>query len=351
MHIATNRTELDRAEDFLSEALSLEPHNRSIKHSLAELAYHRSRQATDILERQTCRRTATERASALTSGDTSPYPHNTLLKVAIDEVRDALHATESTETEAGVSQLGEDIAHAEDVLRRGLQSFPNDSHLRTLEGELSEVLSQAQRAETAFQKAFAANPRSTLLARRLSRIQRAKGSYSEALKTLRTSIEANPSSRELHSDVAMTLLESAPDGDQQHSEEIIYHLRRAFSPGDKSYQAQFWYARELCLVDRYDEARPIFTTLSEASVPYYEKTQVRGRVLDADGVARRFNGTIAAVRPSYAFVQCEAPKIRVFVPLSDVSSISSDELIEGFPLSFDLAFTLRGPIAIDVKLI
>ena len=54
----------------------------------------------------------------------------------------------------------------------------------TGEGDLSEVLSQANRAEAAFQKAFAANPKSTLLARKLSRIQRAKGSYTEALMTL-----------------------------------------------------------------------------------------------------------------------------------------------------------------------
>jgi tetratricopeptide (TPR) repeat protein len=269
-----------------------------------------------------------------------------LLKVAIDEVRDYLHDAESSQSDANVNQLGDAIAHAEDVLRHGLQKFPNDPHLKTEEGELSEVLSQAHRAEAAFQKAFAANPKSTLLARRLSRIQRAKGAHAEALTTLRTSIEANPSSRELHYDIAMTFLESAPDGDQQHSEDIIYHLRRAFSPGDKNYHAQFWYARELCLVDKYDDARPLFETLAEAKLPYYEKIEVRGHIRDREGNARRFNGSITLVRPSYAFVQCETPSLRVFFPITEEGGVKADDLWEGFPVSFELAFTLRGPIAL-----
>ena len=81
----------------------------------------------------------------------------------------------------------------------------------------------------------------------------------------------------------MTLLESAPDADRQESEEILYHLRRAFAPGDKNYHAQFWYARELCLVDKYEEARTLFATLGEANMPNYEKTQVRGLVRDKVG--------------------------------------------------------------------
>jgi tetratricopeptide (TPR) repeat protein len=350
MHVATNRVELDRAEEFLSEALGVEPYNRSIKHSLAELALRRSRLATDPLERQAWRRTANERAAALTSGDASAYPYHTMLKAAIDEVRDSLPATEDSESDANVNHLGEAIAQAEDALRRGLQKFPNDPHLRSEEGELSEVLSQAHRAEVAFQKAFAANPRSTLLARRLSRIQRAKGSYVEALTTLRTSIEANPSSRELHYDIGMTLLQSAPDGDQRHSEDIIYHLRRAFSPGDKNYHAQFWYARELCLVDKFDDARVLFATLSEARLPYYEKTEIRGHVRDGTGHLRRFNGTITSVRSSYALVQCEAPKLRVFFPIIEEASVKADDLWEGFPASFDLAFTLRGPVALNLTM-
>lgn len=95
------------------------------------------------------------------------------------------------------------------------------------------------------------------------------------------------------------------------------------SPGDKNYYAQFWYARELCLVDQYQDAQPLFTTLSEAKLPYYDKTEIRGRVLDQTGNPRRFDGTILVVRPTYAFIQSETPKMRVFYPFNDENSVSS----------------------------
>ena len=100
------------------------------------------------------------------------------------------------------------------------------------------------------------------------------------------------------------------------SEEIICHFQQRFARRHE-YHAQFWYARELCLVDKYDDARPLFATLNEASLPYYEKLEVRGHVRDGTGALRRFNGTITAVRSSYVFLQCEAPKLRVFFPINE----------------------------------
>ena len=310
---ATNRAELDRAEEHLTEALAGESYNRSIKHSLAELALRRSRLSTNVLERQAWRQTAIERASALTTGDSSPYPHHTMLKAAIDEVRDSLHDAEALETEANVLQLGEAINRAEDVLRKGFQNFPNDPALLSEEGELSSVLSQARRAERAIEKAFANNPKSTLLARRLSRIQRAKGAFNEALLTLRTALESNPSNRELHYDIAMVIMESEPTADQKFGEEILYHLRRAFTPGDKNYSAQFFYARQLCLSGKFEDAQLLFAVLGEARIPNFEKARVQETLKDAAGEPRRFNGSISGVRPSYGFVESESPKMRVFV--------------------------------------
>jgi hypothetical protein len=98
------------------------------------------------------------------------------------------------------------------------------------------------------------------------------------------------------------------------------------------------------------DAQAIYATLTEARLPYYEKVEVRGRVCDESGDPLRYNGTITLVRPSYAFVQCEAPRLRVFVPLGNDSSFRSDDLIIGFPVSFELAFNLRGPIALNLTL-
>jgi cold shock CspA family protein len=351
MGSASNRAELDRAENLLNEALSVETYNRSIKHSLAELALKRSRVATNSVERESWRREAMSRAAALTSGDSSAYPHHTMLKAAIDEVRDSMALAEAEENETASLHLGEAINRAEDVLRAGLQRFPNDPALLGEEGELSNVLAQAQRAERAFERAFLNNPKSTLLARRLSRIKRSKGDFGAALTALRTSLEANPSSRELHFDVASVLLESVPDADQLHSEEIAYHLRRAFSPGDRNYLAQLLYARQLCLSGKFEDAKPIFAALADARTSYEEKTRVRGLLKDATGKPKRLNGTIAHVRPAFAFIESESPKMRVFVHLGELGPDEKDALEIGFPISFELGFNMRGPVAQNIRLI
>jgi tetratricopeptide (TPR) repeat protein len=144
----------------------------------------------------------------------SPYPHHTLLKAAIDGVKDTLAVAEDEHTDATTLKLGESIANAEAVLKKGLQAFPNEALLLVEEGELSKILSEAVRAETAFEKAFAANPRSTLIAKRLARIKRSKGAYADAQQVLHECLEFNPAAQDLRYDFAMSILESAPDADQ-----------------------------------------------------------------------------------------------------------------------------------------
>jgi hypothetical protein len=346
---ASNKAELDRADGLLNEALEIEPFNKSIKHSLAELAFRRSRLATNPVEREAWRREAMSRAAALTTGESSPYPYHTMMKVAIDEVRDAMAFAEAEGSDSSMIQLGDAINKAEDVLRAAFQKFPNDPAILGQEGELSNVLAQAQRAEIAFERAFLKNQKSTLLARRLARIKLSKKDFKAALATLRSSLEANPSSRELHLDVARALLDSEPDADQKAGEEIAYHLRRAFSPGDKNYNAQFLYARQLCISGKYEEAKPLFAVLADARISFTDKTRALEVLRDATGEPKRLNGTITGVRPTFAFVESESPKMSVYVPLIGLDEADREGFEVGFPVSFELAFNLRGPLALNVR--
>ena len=350
MRVANNFAELARAEEAMLGAQALEPHNPTIKHSLAELDLRRSRLTVDPLERQTWRQSAIARAGALVGNTNNSYPHSTLVKAAIDDVRDALMAVEASNTEASGLRLGDCIAKAEDVLKRALQAFPNDPVLLSSEGELSTVLAQAERAETAFRRALLANPKSTLIAMRLGRILRSKGNYADALTFLNKSIEANLGSRELHYDIAITLIESSPDGDTKHVDDILYHLKRSFTPGDRNYNAQFLYARQLCLADKYDDAVPLFAKLSELTIPFRERAGIGKIVLDANGTLRKFNGSMTSVRSTYGFIQSETPKLRVYAGPDELEALPR-EPGSGTPVSFELGFTLRGPVAVNLVLV
>lgn len=331
-------------------AEELEPFNRSIKHSLAELDLRRSRMAVEPAEKASWRRSAVERAGKLLSKNSSPYPYHTLLKASIDEVEEALAALERDQTEAATLTLGDSIAYAEGVLKKGLQAFPNEAILLAEEGNLSNILSQASRAEKAFEKAFEANPRSTLIAKRLSRVKRAKEEFGEAAKVLRSCLEFNPGSQDLHYDYAMTLMEETPDAPQTSGETLLYHLRRSFAPGDRNRQAQFWYARQLVISGNSGEAKAAFEMLSSAPVPFSEKTLVRGFIKRSDGSRQMFTGSIVTLNEEYGFVVCEQFGFNAFFLIEDVPVADVEYLAVGVPLTFSVGFTLRGPVAKEISL-
>lgn len=231
-----------------------------------------------------------------------------------------------------------------------MQQFPNDAMLLSLEGEISDALAQAERTETAFKRALKANPNSTLIARRLARIQSAKGAHSDAVETLRNSLEANPGSAETQYYLAQALINSAPDADQTSAEEILYHLRRAFVPGDKNFRAQFLYARELCIVGKYEEAKPIFAKLYEMKIPFDQKREVRLHLLYRSGGRRRLDGTISTLRPTFGFIQCAAPVLSAYFEIDELKS-SPDKITTGMPVFFELGFNLRGPFASNIELV
>ena len=202
---------LDRAERLLAEALELVPNNRAIQHSLAELSLARSRVARDEFERDAWRRRAEAQAQALVSGGQNSYPHHTLAKTAIAAVRDSLEKSEGSEDELSQEALSQAIKHAEDVLKAGLQNFPNDDRLLGEEAALSEILRNADRALRALERAFKSNPRSELIARRLARVLRAKDRLQDAIDVLRQGLEQNPGSQTLHYDLAQAIRAQQPD--------------------------------------------------------------------------------------------------------------------------------------------
>lgn len=343
MRVAGERSGLDRAERHIQEALELEPTSRAIKHSLSELSLRRGEFARTDLESASARADAARIASALTSGSRTAYPFHTLAKVAIADLRDAMRADELSPSELKTEAVGEAIKRAEDAIRSGLARFPNDSYLFSEEAELSGLLKNAQRALRASERAFQHNPRSEVVANRLSRIYVAQGDMDAALIILVKAVNANPGSRLLHYRYARTLMDRHPNADTENPDTILYHLQRSFSPGDRNLEAQFWYARQLWLAGREAEAQQIFESLGHAKLPFENRGVVQGMVKDATGQPIRFYGQITHLTETYGFIRQSAPSQRVFFRAGaglDALNLHVDDRI-----SYDLGFTLRGPFA------
>jgi tetratricopeptide (TPR) repeat protein len=230
-------------------------------------------------------------AGSLVKNNTS-HAHHTLVKSAIATVKEVLEKAEQTDDELTHQTFSEAVKTAEERLREGLQRFPNEPYLLTEEASLSAILRNADRALKALQKAFEKNPKSEFVARRYACNLRAQGAYGEAVEGLRRGLEYSPGSYPLNYDIAQAIRASEADADTTKIDQLLYHFQRSYSKGDKNYEAQFWYARQLCIAGRQSEAKPIFEILKKVPVAFDQKRNVKGVLENTDGSPRAIYGVV-----------------------------------------------------------
>ncbi len=338
------------AERYLSEAQSLEPHNRSIQHSLAILARKQALAATNPLLRQQLRK----RAKAIvrpTLGATqeSSYGYHTLAQIALDELRDILADVDNVEPDRMLERsIVDTTREIERYVQEGLQKFPLNEHLLALESDYRTTVNQSAKAEAALRKAFSANPRQDWIATRLAKILDATGKHDEAKSVLVRCLQDNPTNKSVHFNLA--LLYMGEEGSKS-SELIFDHLRRSFTAGDQNYEAQFWYARLAFLAGKTAEAMGVFQNLRKATVPSKLRYQIRGIVVEPSGSSRVYIGSVAKIEDAYMFVRCPDFSQDIFVRRARVVDNQWAEFGRGCKVAFTLGFNMHGPAAESVSLV
>lgn len=349
MRLSGDSSALDRAENLLRAALELKPGNAAIRHSLAELSLKRSLVSKDSFEREAWRRRAESEAALLARQSNSSHSTHTLAKAAIGDLRDALDAIDVRDDDLAQESLNQSIKKAEETIRSGLQRFPNDDRLLNEEATLNQLLSRADLALKSLRKAFEANPKSELICRRLAKILLAKENAVEAKEVLRLGLERNPGSQSLHYEMANALRLEAHDADVTNGSTIAYHLQRSFALGDKHYEAQFWYARQLCLIGKSVEARGFFERLKTLPFPYAQKSEVRGIVKSPNGNALMVYGTVSKTLQTFGFLRSDLQDIEAYFRF-DPDNTDHELLRQGDRVCYELGFNFSGPIGICVNL-
>ena len=342
--------DLELAEKYLNEALSLEPHNKSIQHSFAVLARRQALATSNPLLRQKLRERARSQLSPLVGLDAEQaHGFHTAAQIALDDLRDLLDALGGSAPEQMAERRIVELARDfERFLQEGLQKAPLNEHLLSLEAEFRRVVAQEGRAELALKKAFEANPRQDWIAIRLARMLDGSGKRDEGIGVLVKCLQVNPNSKRAHFELAMMYMrEPAVD----RKDLILDHLRRSFTLGDQNYEPQFWYARQAFMVGKYDEAAKTFSALRNAPIPSREKNQVRGTIVDAAGGAKVFVGEIVVVEPNYLFLHCADFPENVFVHRSNANDVNREYLKRGIKLACTVGFSMRGPAGGSIRLL
>ncbi|MFH0728683.1 MAG: SIR2 family protein, partial [Pseudomonadota bacterium] len=331
---------IDRASQLLHEASRIAPWSKPIAHSLSELSLKKSETAVYELEKRKYLNEARSTAGKLTKSDPdSSHAYHTLIKVDVIELKELLKTEDETAIERSIKSI-------ESSIQRAKQTFPDDPFILDAEARYSEIVEDEPRAFEAIQKAFNANKRSPYIAIRLSSLLLRKNAPDKAENTLRESLEVNPSDKDMNYRLATLLLEKKnPD-----LIEIRHYLRRAFTSNDNRLLAQFAYARVSFLLNEIDEANRIFSSLKDAKIDIEAKRKATGLIFDENDKLVKFHGTLSKIEHSFAFLNMDRTQASVFVYRFHDHDLKWENLRVGDRLGFNLGFTYRGPIALNVAL-
>lgn len=333
------------AEQYLETALELDPRDLSVPHTLAELYRTKAEKAERSLEKEKHRQAARAILGDLKRRDRSrSYPKVTLVKLGIDEVRDLLYSPDATDRE-----IDEAIRNVEKTLERSLQEHPDEQFLLSAEADFSALVADHERSFKALQRAVRANPRDPYLAGRFAKALERKSELTEAAEVLEEALKSNRGDMRLNYRYADLLRRTG----QRDPDTLAALFERAFTEGDRNYEAQFWFARfafESAEPARRDRAYGVFKNLSKAWVSHAQKVEVRDVISDHRGPIH-FRGTVERLEESYGRIRRDGPGDLIFVHMDNVPEGTWSKMRRGERVAFQVGFCYRGPKAVEVELI
>ena len=303
---------LEEAERFIEKARKLDPEDDTICHTLAEVYRARAESAPTPLARQRYRAQARSLLRGLlTEQRYDEYAQVTLVKLELDDLQDLLGQPDSSNRE-----IDEAIRATDKLITKALQLHPDEEYLLSAEADFSSLVSDHDRSFQALQKASRANPRDPFIANRLARTLLRRRDVKRAKETLWNALEGNRGNMRLNFQYG-EILRLLGELDVNT---LAYYFERAFSPGDRNYEAQFWFARyafESRDARLTQKSRDTFRQLRNAHLPHRVKVGVRDRVREA-GHDKVFQGTMERMEETYGRVRRDGPGDLIFVHLSQV---------------------------------
>lgn len=334
---------IDKAIELLDKAKELSPRDPSIFHSLA-VCWRDKAEAS--IGNQQINRAINEARGYLrliaNNWSDNVYVSATFIELSILYLRHLLQ-----NNEAPTQVINDNIRKVQKELTDNKQKYPSDGHVYRLEAEFSELINDDSNAFKALQKSFEENDREPYLAIRLASIYIDKNDITEAKNILDKAIERRRSDHGLNFHYAEFLRNYMCVDDS----ELIYYYRRAFSPKDKNYHAQFWTARFSYFSlekKQHQYAIELFDHIRNGRLSFEERNKER----DFDGgfeSPKIHTGTIVRKRESFAFIRMDGTGYELFAPEKQIKDGLWDAIREGDRVSFCIAFSYSGPFTSNVK--
>ena len=326
---------LREASRILKRASDIQPWNDRIRHTLAELCLRRSEDSNNDLEREKHLLDSRNVAEGILDRGSNKYAYHTLLKVGLHEIESALNKKDN-------ALIAKRMRDFERVMIDAIGNYPEESFILDAQARYNTIIDMQPLALESLEKAFRVNKRSPYIALRLADTYYELKRLEDAKRVLKKCLQGNQGAKNVHFRLAVYLIKSGGS-----EPDIEYHLRRSFTKGDSRYEPQFWYARHVYTHGKETEARDIFKSLAAAPADKSLKKKPRG-IINKDGENVRFRGSIVSVFASYAFIEVDNFVDDIFVHRRYPHITDPVTLASGTRVSFNLAFTYKGPVAVNL---
>lgn len=333
---------VDKAIELLVKASYSAPNDSSILHSLAVCWRDKAERTKDQSHLSLAISEARGYLQKIVNkwGDSS-YVSSTSIELSIINLKSLL-----SDDSSPIKLIKESIRKVQQELTDNKQKFPSSGHIYKLEAQFSELINDNANALKALQRSFEENDREPYLAIRLAEIYLGMSKLDDAKKVLEMALERRRSDHSLNFHYAELLrIHSKPE-----QSELIYFYRRAFTPKDRNYHAQFWFARfSFFSPDSkfHKQSIDIFDHIRHGRISF----EVRHEVRDYDGGSenpRIHNGTISRKREAFGFLLMDGTGYEIFVPAKQVKDDLWNAIEEGDRVSFNIAFSFSGPFAANL---
>ncbi|GBE38086.1 hypothetical protein BMS3Bbin08_00688 [bacterium BMS3Bbin08] len=342
-----------KALGIIQEAESLDKrHLQTLLHTKGLILRKLATESRSDLEKNKYRKDAKNIFRKQLLASVTSHPYYSLVQVLLDEIKDKndeLRKLRETDNDSTLTErvLTDLISQAEDTLSSGIQKFPEDAFLLTVQADLSELLKDEPTVIKALESAFRTNPNSDIVASRLAKQYIKKNDTEGAIKILNRSLEYNTGSKLIHSLLAKTY---SLIGEEANKETISHHLKRSFTEGDTNYESQILYARHEFLYGDRAESKRIFNILKNHRFPPQFRNRYWGEVKDSNGKLIKYTGFITALHDNFCFVYVSTLGESIFIHYSQFSSSIWEQLTKNTNAEFNIAFTVRGPNGIKANI-
>ncbi|MGE3066006.1 MAG: SIR2 family protein [Variibacter sp.] len=334
------RGDIEEADRIAREASTRDPRSKAIKHTQAEIARRRANEAATSMQKEQFRRLARERLDEARA-DADSYILSARCKLAVDEVGDLASVLIDPPADPQLIQFRDKVRDAEGLLARARQLHPDDADINQVEARLRGLLAQHAQAIRALERAWKANPPGSGVAIRLAD-HYSQSDPKRGIEMLQSALDRNQDDRAAHLAMAKHLLAVEP----LRTDTIQQHLARSYRVNDNNHEARSLHAQVMFMTGKTGDAWSLFQLLDASAPPDFRQRASESIVSEK---LPRYQGTIATMKATVAFISCPAYPADIFAHARNTKPETWRALRPGDAVSLAIRFSRSGPAAFDIE--